>query len=83
MCGGVDLVGLETAVIDRLHLSLSRRRLKNSFFCAVVVPIFTSDQLCRTYSLIAAMIITSRKWRPEKLKTLLDAIGNYDPPEQT
>ena len=32
------------------------RRLKNSFFCAVVVPIFTSDQLCSTYSLIAALI---------------------------
>ncbi len=24
---------------------LSLRRLKNSFFCAAVVPIFTSDQL--------------------------------------
>jgi len=26
------------------------RRLKNSFFCAAVVPIFTSDQECRMYS---------------------------------
>ena len=34
----------------------SRRRLKNSFFCAAVVPIFTSDQLCRMYSWIAARI---------------------------
>ena len=31
---------------------LSRRRLKNSFFCAAVVPIFTSDQECRMYSWI-------------------------------
>jgi hypothetical protein len=34
----------------------SRRKLKNSFFCAAVVPIFTSDQLCRTYCWIAARI---------------------------
>ena len=34
----------------------SLRRLKNSFFCAAVVPIFTSDQLCRMYSWIAALI---------------------------
>ena len=25
-------------------------RLKKSFFCAAVVPIFTKDQLCKTYS---------------------------------
>ena len=35
---------------------LRRRRLKNSFFCAAVVPIFTSDQLCRMYSWMAARI---------------------------
>ena len=35
---------------------LSLRRLKNSFFCAAVVPIFTSDQLCRMYSWIEARI---------------------------
>jgi hypothetical protein len=34
----------------------SLRRLKNSFFCAAVVPIFTSDQLCRMYSWMAARI---------------------------
>ncbi len=34
----------------------TRRRLKNSFFCAAVVPIFTSDQECRMYSWIAARI---------------------------
>ena len=32
------------------------RRLKNSFFCAAVVPILTSDQECRMYSWIAARI---------------------------
>ena len=35
---------------------LSLRRLKNSFFCAAVVPIFTSDQECRMYSWIEARI---------------------------
>jgi hypothetical protein len=30
--------------------------LKNSFFCAAVVPIFTSDQLRRMYSWIEARI---------------------------
>ena len=34
----------------------SRRRLKNSFFCAAVVPSFTSDQECRMYSWMAARI---------------------------
>ena len=34
----------------------TRRRLKNSFFWAAVVPILTSDQLCRMYSWIAARI---------------------------
>ena len=34
----------------------SRRRLKNSFFCAAVVPSFTRDQECRMYSWIAARI---------------------------
>ena len=34
----------------------SLRRLKNSFFWAAVVPIFTSDQECRMYSWIAARI---------------------------
>ncbi|MNO02320.1 hypothetical protein D3C81_2226860 [compost metagenome] len=29
---------------------LALRRLKKSFFCAAVVPIFTSDQLRRMYS---------------------------------
>src|SRR5258707_8468794 len=35
---------------------LSLRRLKKSFFCAAVVPIFTSDHECRMYSWIAARI---------------------------
>ncbi len=35
---------------------LSLRRLKNSFFCAAVVPILTSDHECRMYSWIAARI---------------------------
>ncbi len=35
---------------------LSLRRLKNSFFCAAVVPIFTSDQERRMYSWIEARI---------------------------
>ena len=35
---------------------LSLRRLKNSFFCAAVVPIFTSDQDRRMYSWIEARI---------------------------
>ena len=33
-----------------------RRRLKNSFFWAAVVPILTSDQDRRMYSWIAALI---------------------------
>ena len=35
---------------------LSFRRLKNSFFCAAVVPIFTKDQECKIYSCIDARI---------------------------
>ena len=35
---------------------LALRRLKNSFFCAAVVPIFTSDQERRMYSWIEARI---------------------------
>ena len=37
-------------------LCFIRRRLKNSFFWAAVVPIFTSDQECRIYSWIEALI---------------------------
>ena len=33
-----------------------RRSPKNSFFWAAVVPIFTSDQECSTYSVTAARI---------------------------
>ena len=35
---------------------LALRRLKKSFFCAAVVPIFTSDQERRMYSWIEARI---------------------------
>ena len=35
---------------------LTFRKLKNSFFCAAVVPIFTSDQLRRIYSCMEARI---------------------------
>ena len=35
---------------------LSLRRLKNNFFCAAVVPIFTSDHERRIYSWMAARI---------------------------
>src|ERR1043166_3153504 len=39
-----------------LILVLALRKLKNSFFCAAVVPIFTSDQERRMYSWMAARI---------------------------
>ena len=35
---------------------LALRRLKNSFFCAAVVPIFTRDQERRMYSWMEARI---------------------------
>ena len=37
-------------------LPFALRRLKNSFFCAAVVPSFTSDHERRMYSWIAARI---------------------------
>ena len=39
-----------------LIADLALRRLKNSFFCAAVVPILTSDQVRRMYSWIDALI---------------------------
>ena len=52
----LDLVGPRSPSSSALICPFMRRRLKNSFFCAAVVPIFTRLQERRMYSWIEARI---------------------------